>query len=190
MTGVRLVVPVALLLTLLPARGSAEEHVRADATFTALELARHADEPTLLLFSDGLDAASWIDGAAVVQQVRRSEVVVNVVTPGRGPAPDPGRRAGEPVLRPSQLRDWFLQPPVLFREQFLQVLANQTGGEVFRVSASRDLRVAFVRIVATFRSRYLLTYTPSAAPDHDWHPIEVRLRRAKADIRARPGYMR
>ncbi|HYT75883.1 MAG TPA: hypothetical protein VEL79_14110 [Vicinamibacterales bacterium] len=41
-----------------------------------------------------------------------------------------------------------------------------------------------------FKSRYVLSYAPKGVPEEGWHPVDVRLTRGPADIRARRGYQR
>lgn len=45
-------------------------------------------------------------------------------------------------------------------------------------------------IVAGFKQRYLIAYTPMGALNQGWHPIEVRVKGRRADVRARRGYSR
>jgi hypothetical protein len=47
-----------------------------------------------------------------------------------------------------------------------------------------------VKIVAEFKTRYVLTYAPQNVPPTGWHPLEVRLKNKKGDVRARRGYAR
>ena len=48
----------------------------------------------------------------------------------------------------------------------------------------------FAQIVNEFRSRYLLTYTPSGVEPGGWHALDVRLKGTKGKIQARRGYLR
>ena len=52
------------------------------------------------------------------------------------------------------------------------------------------LRDTFVRIVTLFKMRYVLSYVPKGVAAQGWHPVDVRLTRGAADIRARRGYQR
>ena len=91
---------------------------------------------------------------------------------------------------PAQRHRWFLEEPRWFGQEFVPALVDETGGEVIVANRSRDLRDAFVKILSAFRARYVLTYSPQDVPASGWHPIEVRVRNAKGDVRARPGYAR
>ncbi len=67
-------------------------------------------------------------------------------------------------------------------------MAEETGGELLYVTSTRDLPAAFARIVGDFKSRYLLSFTPTGVPAGGWHPLEVKLKGRTGTIRARPGY--
>jgi len=167
-----------------------------DAAFAALALRERAGGRMLvLLFTDGLDTASWLDPIAVIEQARRSDLVIDAVRLGPDAA-DPGdfrgRRSG-PVPPPGsaeRIRQWFQQEPQLFRYGFLPALAEETGGEVIVAAQSRDLRAVFVKIVSAFKTRYMLTYSPENVAAAGWHPLDVRLKDKPGDVRARRGYTR
>jgi VWFA-related protein len=73
-------------------------------------------------------------------------------------------------------------PPAL-----LERVASETGGEVLDAS-SRRLDRAFTDILAEFRQRYLLTFSPEPPPSAGWHTLEIRVKRGRANVKARPGY--
>jgi hypothetical protein len=138
----------------------------------------------VLLFSDGMDTSSWLPALRVMDQARRTDAVFDAVSmPPEQASPAPAH------LPDAVTRRWFFDEPVLFREQFLRVLADETGGEMI-VATGPTLRDTFVRIVTLFKSRYVLSYTPKGVPATGWHPVEVRLTRGTADVRARRGYQR
>lgn len=119
------------------------------------ETARHL----VLLFSDGLDTASWLSPKRVVAAARRSEAIVYAVTVrGSGSLP------------------------------FLQELTHQTGGAVVEIDSSRDIEQRFVDILDEFRQRYVLSYTPQGVSASGWHPLSIRVKSRGATVRARLGY--
>ena len=67
-------------------------------------------------------------------------------------------------------------------------LSAQTGGQLFEVDKTADLKSLFTRILDEFRHRYLLSYTPMGVQREGWHRLEVRVNR-KAVVNARPGYL-
>lgn len=112
----------------------------------------------LMVFSDGLDTASFLSAERVLELGRRSDVVVYPVT-SKGARPD-----------------------------FLEELASLTGGRLQEVDARSDLSATFRTILEEFRYRYLVTYTPRNVPRGGWHKLDVRVNRPGASVRARPGY--
>jgi VWFA-related protein len=164
-----------------------------DAVLAACVLRERARGRMLvLLFSDGMDTISWLHALRVLDQARRTDVVFDAVSmpppphvspPGVTPGPTPAA-----LSDPVRTR-WFLDEPVLFREEFLRVLAQETGGDVITATAS-TLRDAFVRVVTFFKTRYVLSYVPKGVSPQGWHPVDVRLTHGAADIRARRGYQR
>ena len=112
----------------------------------------------LMVFSDGLDTASFLNAERVLELGRRSDVVVYPVT-SKGARPD-----------------------------FLEDLASLTGGRLHEVDAQSDLSATFRSILEEFRYRYLVTYTPRGVPRGGWHKLDVRVNRPGASVKARPGY--
>jgi VWFA-related protein len=163
-----------------------------DAAFAALATREAVDGRTLvLLFTDGWDTTSWLSPLAVIEEARRSDVVVDAVRldtvadriidarrPNRLPPP------------PGQARRWFLEEPHLFRHEFLAALTDETGGQLIVAGSSGHLRDVFVKIVSEFKTRYVLTYSPTNVAPSGWHPIEVHLKNKKGEVRARRGYTR
>ena len=132
-----------------------------DAAFGALMLgAADTARPLILIFSDGLDTASWLTPAAVLDSAKRSEAVVCAVSTGRT-----GRRS------------------------FLDALADQTGGEVVNLESTRNLAATFVHILDEFRQRYLISYTPRGVSRTGWHDVRIRVKDRMATVKARPGYL-
>jgi Ca-activated chloride channel homolog len=151
----------------------------------------------ILLFTDGMDTTSWLSGPAIIDQARRSDVVIDAVRfqPKEGPGPPlrgPSRSGASryPPALAAQRRRWFLEEPSLMWAEFLPALADETGGEVLVAHESGDLRAAFTKIIASFRTRYVLVYSPRDVPPSGWHPIDVRLKNHRGEVRARRGYLR
>ena len=159
-----------------------------DAAYAALTLADPLPDRRLLIliFTDGADTASWLPGEAVLDLARRSNAVVYAVSADTWTRPTSfrlERRAG------------FMQPPRRlnpneYLRPFLDELVEETGGDVLLMKESGELKAAFLRVLAQFRSRYLLTYTPSGVDVDGWHAIEVKLKNRRGDVRARLGYLR
>ena len=133
-----------------------------DACYTAMSVL--GDDPgrgLLIAFTDGVDTASWLPEERVLQAARRANVVVYSVSTS-------------PLPRGSFLRD----------------LTDDSGGGAIEIMSTDPIRATFVRILEEFRQRYLVSYSPSGVPGAGWHPIAVRVRNRRVDVRARAGYMR
>jgi VWFA-related protein len=131
-----------------------------DAMYAALAMADTGDRRTLLIvFSDGIDTASWLPADAVVSAAKRSETVIYAVSAA-------GTR----------------QAP-----QILVDVTEASGGKVLEVD-SRGLATAFVKILNEFRQRYVLSYTLANTPSPGWHRIDVRVKPRGATVKARSGY--
>jgi VWFA-related protein len=67
--------------------------------------------------------------------------------------------------------------------------ALDTGGDTFFAAKPDDLERLYSDVTEQARNEYTLTFSPSMADrTHDFHPVEVRVRRPDLDVRARNGY--
>lgn len=125
-----------------------------------LTLATQADHTRslVLLFSDGQDTSSWLREGQILEEARRTNVVVHVV---RFRFDDDG---------------------------FLDRLVQVTGGRSWTAASDKDLEPLFAQALNEMRSRYVITYTPTGTRSPGWHPIEVALKQGRATVTARPGY--
>jgi VWFA-related protein len=114
-----------------------------------------------LVFSDGVDTISWLQPATVVDVARRAETTVYAVT-----VKDSGG-AG-----------------------FLSDLVEATGGNTLEVGSTQDLAPAFLRILDEFRQRYVISFSPEGVPAVGWHPLQVRVKNRRVDVKARAGYFK
>jgi hypothetical protein len=108
-----------------------------------------------------VDTSSWLPAARVLEVVRRSNLVAYAVSTA-------------PLPKGSFLRD----------------LSDATGGGAIQISSSNAIRSTFVRILDEFRQRYIVSYSPANVPATGWHPITLRVRNRKVDIKSRAGYTR
>jgi len=112
-----------------------------------------------IVFSDGLDTASWLTKEQVIEAARRSDVVVYGVGTGRT------------------------------ETDFLSDITDDTGGRLLQIDSTANIRDRFLAILAEFRERYVLSYTPRGVAHSGWHRLDVRIKGRRATVRARPGYM-
>ena len=158
-----------------------------DAAYTALTLRAAQPGRTLaLIFSDGEDTASWLYGQAAIDIARRTDAVVYAV-----------ELRPKGVWSPGYLLDFHSgaqmgasAPRTRLMERFLEALATESGGQVLNASRSEQLHERFVQIMTEFRTRYLITYSPSGVERGGWHPLEVTLKNRKGRVIARRGYLR
>ena len=132
-----------------------------DGTYAAMlmnETAVH--RPLVIVFSDGVDTASWLTVERALDAARHLNVVVYGVTV---------RGAGD--------------------TSFLRSLAKLSGGDVLEAESTHQVRSVFVRILEEFRSRYLVSYSPRGVQKGGWHRVDVRVKGRRATVKARPGYM-
>jgi VWFA-related protein len=113
----------------------------------------------LIVFSDGLDTASWLAPERVLDSARGADIVVYAAS---------SRDAED--------------------SKFLDDLGKLTGGGLIKIASTKDLSATFLRILEEFRNRYLLSYSPAGVAKDGWHRLEVRLKNRRATIRARAGY--
>lgn len=155
-----------------------------DAAIAAMVARRPSHGRTVVLvFSDGVDTASWLDPRDVLRVARESDVTVFGVTAPRDASPGRFLLGGE-----SLQREWFPKEPDLFPGGFLPLLAEETGGAVFPADDFGRLRDQFVRVVESYRSRYVLSYSPVGVASRGWHEVEVRLNNRRGDVQVRRGH--
>ena len=75
-------------------------------------------------------------------------------------------------------------------EAYLNDLATESGGSLYRADTLFYLPDAFAKIAAELRTQYSVGYYPSqqTARDGKYHKIRVKINRKDVSVRARPGY--
>jgi VWFA-related protein len=160
-----------------------------DALFVGLSLlAGDVDRSLVLVFSDGIDTASWCDSQKVKEIVRYAEAVIYAVTV----PPVPALSAEEAGARTEDER-FRVQAVNHARESYLakdlKEVAEQSGGELLLGGQGQALTNTFVSVLEQFRARYLLAYEPAGVRrDDGWHELRVKLKGRAGTIRARSGY--
>jgi VWFA-related protein len=132
-----------------------------DGTYAGVMVAGSGSGRSLLIvFSDGVDTASWLSADAVIDVAKRSDVTTYALYP-RGDR----------------------------RSSFLRDLTSATAGRLYEIDPSSDVQSIFVAILDEFRHRYLLSFTPQSVSASGWHRLEVRVKgHPRATVVARSGY--
>jgi VWFA-related protein len=131
-----------------------------DGTYAAIMLdPADGGRNLLLVFSDGLDTASWLKPEHVLDSAKRSDFVVYGVS-SRGPE----------------------------GAKFLEDLTEVTGGTTLKIASTQELSATFLKILDEFRQRYLISYSPTGVSQSGWHRLEVRVRGRRVTVKSRAGY--
>ena len=132
-----------------------------DATYAAMMLAESdVGRGLVIVFSDGLDTASWLTADMVLNTAKRSDVVVYAVSV-------------QSRLKPEFLRD----------------LTAASGGRLYEIEKTANLSTVFLGVLEEFRHRYLISYTPNGVDRGGWHQLDVGIKGRRAAVKARPGYL-
>ena len=131
-----------------------------DGAYAGLMLdAQDGGRNLLLVFSDGLDTASWLTPERVLDSAKRSDFVVYGVS-SRGPED----------------------------AKFLEDLTEVTGGATLKIASTQELSATFLKILDEFRNRYLISYSPTGVSPSGWHRLEVRVKGRRVTVKSRAGY--
>jgi Ca-activated chloride channel homolog len=135
-----------------------------DAVYAALRATDPGPRRTaIVVFSDGLDNLSWLRAEEGVEAARRTGALVyGVAVRAKNDRPHP----------------------------FLRDVTRATGGRLFEVAKTDELRAGFLDVLADIRNRYVLRYAPRGGDAPGWHTLEVKLKKGGGEVLARPGYWR
>lgn len=131
----------------------------------SVAMIRRHDHPgrfLVVVLGDGFDGRSWATREQVVEEARRSDVVVYA------------------------LKSTASMYRAYVNAGFLDDVVGETGGRVMSAEQGQ-LREPLRRLLAEYRSRYVLSYQPSA-PSPGWHTLSVSLKGTNGRVLARRGY--
>jgi len=135
-----------------------------DALYAGMRVPTGRGRSLVVAFTDGEDNTSWLTPDQLLRVAEESDALVHVI--GIRPADDAPETPGMHATRH---------------------IAESTGGRYWNADSSADLPAVFAEVLEALRSRYLLAFEPAdAAPG--FHPLQVKLRRGKGELRARSGY--
>ena len=154
----------------------------SSAVFDSLAVALTAPVPQgrrqlIVLFSDGQDSSSITDAETLLDVARRTTPTVAVVLTSTA-----RQRPASLLLTATKLGSATVG-------EIADQIAGETGGFVASIEAGDSLTSTFRRVLNQFRSSYVLFFTPTGVPRQGSHTLEVRVKRAKVDVRARRGYV-
>jgi VWFA-related protein len=124
----------------------------------------------VVMFTDGYDNTSVLSGDQVARLAAYSDASVHLIRQAHNDslAVAPGWSGGEVAT--------------------LEQAVTATGGRTYTTRSS-SMPEAFEAVLADYRSRYLLRYTPTNVPAGGWHDVTVRVPRVpRYTIHARRGY--
>lgn len=150
-----------------------------DALFAAALAPVSPARTLVVVFSDGEDNASWMQEDEVKASLARSNALVHVV----GLVPPKGQ-----TTTLQQESAWRVEMAESRHVSLLRQLAESTGGAFWPADSGERLRAVFAEIAEAMRHRYVLRFEPSDAGRPGWHPLEIRLKGAAGELRARRGY--
>jgi VWFA-related protein len=137
-----------------------------DALFLGLKRRWGGGRPILVLFSDGRDSSSWVENDDLLRAARESSTTVYVV-----------RTREEPPL-PRESGQAYL----------LRRVVETTGGSLWSSGSGPEIEAAFRQVLETVNARYVLAYEPTGVPRPGRHRIDLKVRGAAVEVRARREY--
>lgn len=174
-----------------------------EAVYTAVWERLHGLEgrKAVILFSDGIDTASSeiVEEDTLDAVLDSEDIIVYPIRYNTRPSVEEKLRRrtsdnlGGPGLSTIQV-DWESRRRELDRayrsaDEYLERLAEISGGIVERADELVDLKGAFARIAEELRHQYLIGYYPAEdSRISDDRRIKVEVKRGGVKVRARPSY--
>jgi len=131
----------------------------------------------IVLFSDGQDSSSITDPDELFEVARRTTPTVATVLASAVP-----EHMASPFARSPG------KPPITIGRLYDQ-LARETGGTVVTTAPGESLSSTFRRVLADFRSSYVLYFAPRNVDRAGSHTLQVRVKQEGVEVRARRGYV-
>jgi VWFA-related protein len=128
----------------------------------------------IMLFTDGKDSTSIVTPAVLIDMARLTSPTIAIFLGGKTTGVV---FATEPTTPPA------------YRQLYDQ-LAAETGGVVAIVTGESRIQTMFQRVLADFRSSYVLHFAPRGVARDGPHTLAVRVNRPGTfEVRARAGYV-
>jgi len=121
-----------------------------------------------ILFTDGRDTGSFVDGSTLVDVARRADTSLFIIAVTPGTAMMPQRTPYDALFQ-----SW----------------TTSTGGMLTVLQQDQSIGSAFDKAFEQFGTSYVLRYTYKGPVKPGWHPVTVRvLRRPTYQVGVREGY--
>ncbi len=143
-----------------------------DAVYLAAQekLRREVGRKVIVLITDGVDQGSRVKVAEAIEAAQKSDAVIYGIYYF-----DPGAYGGGFFIHPS--------------DADLRKMAEQTGGQVFKVDRKHPLEEAFKELQEEMRSQYAIGYVPTNdTKDGSFRRVELRVKDKQLKVQARKGY--
>ena len=138
----------------------------------------------VVLFTDGQDTASTMDGRTVLDRARSGDVMIYSVQIRSRVRPDlEWEILGSGANVQSRNRRGDPTPT-----QVLRGLASQTGGLHFTLNQNDDVNATFTQVATELHQQYLLGFAPQTL-DGKVHELAVRVKNPQFEVRARRWYV-
>jgi VWFA-related protein len=154
----------------------------SSAVFDSLAVALAAPAPSgrrhlIVLLSDGQDSSSISDAETLLDVARRTTATVAIVLPAAT------------QQRPAALVRSSSKLASATAGALAEQVATETGGFVAAIDRGDNLTSTFRRVLEQFRTSYVLYFSPRGVDRVGSHTLQVRVKDAKVDVRARRGYV-
>lgn len=164
------------------------------------ELGRVGGRKAIVLLSDGVDTTSKnISAREILERAAETDVMVYPIQYDTYDDVQKSRKESAQVFYDDDDRPVVVEKPRVKGEresdyaeahEFLQSIADQSGGRVYRVSSSTNLKGAFAKIAEELRKIYSLGYYPTGERRAGAkYSIRVRVYRPNLLIQARNRYV-
>lgn len=133
-------------------------------TRVSQELHARPGKKAVVVFTDGADNSSVLNLETASLRARKTGVPVYVVAQGE-------------ALNATKLM------------KTLEVLADKTGGQLFRAQKSSQMDEIFLAIASDLKFTYMLAYYPPTIGTGEWRPIRVSVKTdGRFRVRCKEGY--
>jgi Ca-activated chloride channel homolog len=147
--------------------------------YDAVHVASELFEPVqarkaIILFTDGFDSASQVATLkSTLQQVEKRDAVIYAVQ----------------YCNYCEIKDVMSRRPVIVRaNNYLEDLANRTGGRFYHANDMKKIAQAFTSIAEELRRLYSLGYYPTAREPGAAREVTVKVKRNDLVVRERKTY--